>query len=228
MFTRENYITIPGFAVTDYKLSGNELICFSLVYGFSQDGKTEFDGSLAYLSGAMNITRQNAKAVLDRLLEKGYIEKRVEEKNGVRFCYYKGCCRNNNTVAERVPNNIDNTTSNRELTIFQDIEKEKTNKKESAKRTSEPLCLFANSRFSDIDAFRKEFPADSFPGIDIDYYYHSVADWSASGGKRKRDWIATARNFMRGDKEAGKLKMLVNEGGKKSGLEYLDELVNSL
>lgn len=93
--------------------------------------------------------------------------------------------------------------------------------------TTENLCLFANSRYADKEAFVKEFPQDKFPGIDINYYYHAVADWSASGGKKKRDWIATARNFMRADKEQGRLRMLGATSKEKDGLDYLDELVRS-
>lgn len=76
------------------------------------------------------------------------------------------------------------------------------------RRTSENLCLFENSRFYNYETFAKEFTAPEFAGVDILYYYHAVADWSAQGGKKKRDWIATARNFMRGDMENGKLHRL--------------------
>lgn len=69
------------------------------------------------------------------------------------------------------------------------------------RHTTEPLCLFADSRFADYDTFAKEFDKPDFANIDVAYYFECVKDWSASGGKKKRDWIATARNFMRKDAE---------------------------
>ena len=75
------------------------------------------------------------------------------------------------------------------------------NKEPRARKTSESLCLFADSRFADYDTFAKEFDKPEFANIDVAYYFECVKDWSASGGKKKRDWIATARNFMRKDAE---------------------------
>lgn len=76
------------------------------------------------------------------------------------------------------------------------------------KGTREQLCLFANSKFADFPIFVKEFQLPEFENIDLAYYYHAIADWSASGGKKKHDWIATTRNWMRADKEKGKLHTL--------------------
>lgn len=73
------------------------------------------------------------------------------------------------------------------------------------RKTAEPLCLFENSRYNDIELFKASFDGPEFADVDLDYYFHSVADWSSSKGAKKRDWIATARNFMRGDMEKGKL-----------------------
>lgn len=79
------------------------------------------------------------------------------------------------------------------------------------RRTSEPLCLFENSRYASFDAFAAEFKTPEFADVDIVYYYHAVADWSAQKGKKMKDWIATARNFIRGDMEKGKLHRLSDE-----------------
>ena len=45
----ENYILIPGWAINQLQLKGNNLMVYSIIYGFSQDGETEFTGSLQYL-----------------------------------------------------------------------------------------------------------------------------------------------------------------------------------
>lgn len=87
----------------------------------------------------------------------------------------------------------------------------KNNNKENAeqvgtlKGTAEDLCLFANSKYAEFEKFAEQFTAPEFADIDIGYYWHTVKDWSSSKAKKKNDWIATARNFMRKDKEDNKL-----------------------
>lgn len=90
------------------------------------------------------------------------------------------------------------------------------------KRTSEALCLFENSRYSTFEEFSKCFETEEFRDIDLVYYFHAVADWSASKGAKKRDWIATARNFIRGDMEKGKVRRKEQaEGLSQDAIEYL-------
>ena len=102
-----------------------------------------------------------------------------------------------------------------------------TPKIQRAKRTSEQLCLFANSRYADYNAFSAEFTAPEFAGIDILYYYHAVSDWSAQKGKKMKDWIATARNFIRGDIEKNKLHRIGATGGlSPDALQYLQDMAD--
>ena len=94
--------------------------------------------------------------------------------------------------------------------------------------TSENLCLFEDSKFADIDTFCQQFPAEQYGNIDIIYYYNAVADWSAQSGKKKRDWIATARNFMRGDKDKGHLHMIKENNGSglsQDAINYLQSMM---
>ena len=100
------------------------------------------------------------------------------------------------------------------------------------RRTAETsACLFENSRFADFNAFAAEFKAPEFADVDIVYYYHAVADWSAQKGKKMKDWIATARNFIRGDIEKGKLHRLTAPGEQGTALspdaiKYLQDMAD--
>ena len=87
--------------IVDLGLSGNELIMYALIYGFSQNGEAHFHGSLNYITTAINVTKANAKKILDRLVEKGLIKKRDVVIGGVKYCDYKvtpieGCYQNDN------------------------------------------------------------------------------------------------------------------------------------
>lgn len=94
------------------------------------------------------------------------------------------------------------------------------------RRTSETTaCLFENSRFADYETFVAEFRGPEFANVDIVYYFHAVADWSAQKGKKMKDWIATARNFIRSDIEKGKLHTNNVAGGlSPDAIAYLKEM----
>ena len=251
-FKIDNYITVPGFAIVELGLSGNELLCYSLIYGFTQDKETEFRGSLNYVASALNVTKQNAKKIIDRLIDRGLVDKREMFFSGVKFCHYVAnrygvaesttrCYQNGNGgVAEIATGGMVKTATNindKDITIdkiennadgglFQSEPAFEPMIVTRPRRTSEPGCLFENSRYSEYDAFAAEFNAPEFADVDLVYYYHAVADWSAQKGKKMKDWIATARNFIRGDMENGKLHRKSNTGGALSpdAIAYLKDM----
>lgn len=65
-----------------------ETFAYALIFRFSQDGKNEFRGSQQYIADWCKICRQNVNRVLRSLESKGYILKRVEVINKVKFCRY--------------------------------------------------------------------------------------------------------------------------------------------
>ena len=81
-----------------------------------------------------------------------------------------------------------------------------TNSKPIFKGTTENLCIFSNSRFAKFEDFAAQFNGPEFADIDLYYYWQVIMDWSTAGGKKKRDWIATARNWMRSDEQNKKLR----------------------
>ena len=85
----DNYIVIPGWAINRLGLKGNDLIVFSIIYGFSQDGESEFSGSIQYLCDCLNVTKPTVINSLKNLVSLGYITKRAETINGVVFNRYK-------------------------------------------------------------------------------------------------------------------------------------------
>lgn len=98
-------------------------------------------------------------------------------------------------------------------------------------RTAEKAaCLFVNSQFARYEDFAAQFTKPEFANADILYYYHAVADWSAQKGKKMKDWIATARNFMRRDIEQKKLHVVSHTGGVLSpdAEEYLTQMADGL
>lgn len=126
----------------------------------------------------------------------------------------------NNNIS--VNNITDNSGESEQSTLFPDTtENEKVEKK--SKGTRERFCLFENSKFFDIDAFKAALRDETEAGIDVEYYYYAVKDWSASKGAKKYDWIATARNFMRGDADTKRLHTIQDDDNANM-IQYLKDM----
>lgn len=85
----ENHITIDGWMINELNLKGNELIIYALIYGFSQDGQSEFYGSRSYIAGWCNASLPTIDKALNELITKKYILKITEEINNITFNRYK-------------------------------------------------------------------------------------------------------------------------------------------
>ena len=70
-------------------LSGNDLMVFALIYGFSQDGQGCFYGSLNYICETCGISRRTAIYILNDLVERGYLLKEETIQNGVKRVLYQ-------------------------------------------------------------------------------------------------------------------------------------------
>ena len=75
--------------VNELGLSGNELICYALIYGFSQDGESEYNGSLSYIAESINCTKEGVRKIIKKLVDAELVKKRDEEvSRGIKVCYY--------------------------------------------------------------------------------------------------------------------------------------------
>lgn len=88
-FKDNNTILIQGWMINNLKLSGNELLIYALIYGFSQDGESEFYGSLNYICSAVNCSKPTTIKVINSLISKGFILKSQITLNGNTFSKYK-------------------------------------------------------------------------------------------------------------------------------------------
>jgi len=84
-----NYITIQGWMVNRLKLSGNELLAYAIIYGFSHDGKSQFMGSGQYLADALGVSRRSIVTILTKLADRGFIKKSRNPRNGTGHIGYK-------------------------------------------------------------------------------------------------------------------------------------------
>lgn len=124
MISDGTYITIQGWMRTDLKLSGNELIVYAIIYGFSQNKQGEFTGSAQYLADWVGCTRRTVMTILNKLVEAKLISKTEISLNNnekrVSYQAERGCEKTSQGVknfhrgCEKISHNINinNNTNN--------------------------------------------------------------------------------------------------------------------
>ena len=85
-----NFYVTNGWMINQLGLSGRELQTYAIIYGFTQDGESEFSGSLSYIMEWLGTSSHHtALRAVNGLLEKNLIVKRQSVINGVKTNYYK-------------------------------------------------------------------------------------------------------------------------------------------
>lgn len=88
MINPQTYYTVQGWMRSDLGLKDKELTVYAIIYGFSQDGNSEYSGSARYLAEWIGCSRSTIMEVLKKLVEKGLLKKQDYYQNGVCFCKY--------------------------------------------------------------------------------------------------------------------------------------------
>ena len=80
------------------------------------------------------------------------------------------------------------------------------------------LVSFTPAGVADVTALAKVLPDLAAQGCDLAYYFCAVRDWSDSSNTRRtaRGWLATLRNFYRGDLDKGRARKIIPTTAKNS------------
>ena len=73
------------------------------------------------------------------------------------------------------------------------------------------LVTFTPAGVADVSALARVLPDLAAQGCDLAYYFCAVRDWSDSSNTRRtaRGWLATLRNFYRGDLDKGRARKII-------------------
>lgn len=183
----------------DFDLNLTETIALAVIYGFCQDGKSDFHGSYSYLARKIKVERRSAMRIVERLIAKGLVEKQVQEVKGVKSCSFRTTFNGGDRMSPVVtqshqggdrmspgggdrmsPNNIDNKINR--------------NKRES---------VFTPPSLDEVRAFWRERPSmTSDP--DHFYLYFDEADWKYKGERKMKDWHKAALMWEKNEKKYGR------------------------
>ena len=87
--TDQNYYQVTGWMINRLGLKGTPLQMYAIIYGFTKDGSSRFEGSLSYLEDFTNATRPTVVKALKELVAKGLLRKKERLENGVKYVTYQ-------------------------------------------------------------------------------------------------------------------------------------------
>lgn len=151
-----SYVTIQGWMVTKLNLSGTELMLYAIIYGYSQDGESEFFGSQAYMADWCGCTTRSIRTALDNLISKGLIQATKRELGQtVHYRAVTGVGNNFLGGSENISRGVENISYDN-ITNILDNKTLPKGKDKPSQKSEEPLSDFESKMFSeDIKAKRR-------------------------------------------------------------------------
>jgi len=90
MDNKNTYIVLePRWMTGELGLTGNRLLVYALVHGFSREGLGEFYGSAQFIADLLGITKRQTLTILNDLTKDGLLVKVEAIRDGVRYCIYR-------------------------------------------------------------------------------------------------------------------------------------------
>ena len=170
-------------------LTGNALLIFALIYGYSQGEQGCYYGSLAHTSEVVGCTGETARTLLKKMTEDGLLERFEFIDNGIR------------RVAYRTTQKIWNTQKNWDTpqkNLGSTPQKIWDNNKGDNKSINKPGIYSAPARgfnpptIDEVAAYCRERGNTIDPQQFIDYY--AANGWMV-GKSRMHDWRAAVRTW---------------------------------
>lgn len=141
--------------------------------------------------------------------------KSVEAENNTMKAEKNPVKAEKNPPYNNIINNINNYNNNNidasQKNFASHAPDEEPKTKKTLFRNSEVAKMVKEGANGELDysEFEEKFSSPEFSKIDLVYYFHAVADWSDQKDMKrtKNGWLATVRNFIRGDAEKNKVKL---------------------
>lgn len=181
-----SYIKIDGWMVNHLKLSGNDLLIYALIFGFSHDGESCFSGGQKFICESVSASKPTVIKSLCFLEESGLIIKEQVTVNGVNFNKYRASLPPVKNLyfggKETLPNNTINNT-NTHISSLLDMPITNNKPSREKKRFVPP------KREDVIDYFTSNGYTKESANRAFDYY--TAGDWKNRDGKKVFSWKQT-------------------------------------
>ena len=217
MINPNTYYTVQAWMVNDLGLKGNELALYAIIYGFSQDGRSEFVGSISYIQEWLGCSRNTAIKTMAGLVEKGLVKKKIAA-NGIDCNAYKalpnfpdGSAKSALGVVQNLTEGSANSAPNNNIYNNTDIYTDKESiggaaapaspppkgKAEKSEPVKHRHGEYKNVLLTDeeLDKLKELFPNDLQERIE------RLSEYIASTGKKYKSHYATIRAWANRDKK---------------------------
>lgn len=206
------YVNIQSFMVNELHLSGNALIIYAVIYGFSQDGDSWFTGSRSYLAAWCQASKSTVSRNLETLCADGLIERRERTESGVLLVDYRvvrgtqngqGCTQNEQGGVPKMGMGGVPKMGTHNIEVDNIDTKPSVEHREPRNKYGE----YSNVLLSDADLtkLKSEFPNEWQERIE------RLSAYMASTGKSYKNHLATIRNWARHDSIARSKRESRNE-----------------
>lgn len=215
------YVNIQSFMVNELHLSGNALIIYAVIYGFSQDGESWFTGSRSYLAAWCQASKSTVSRNLETLCADGLIERRERTESGVLLVDYRavrytqngqGCTQNEQGGVPKMGTGGVPKMGTHNIEVDTLDSKSSGEHREPRHKYGEYSNVLLSD--SDLAKLKAEFPTDWEERIE------RLSAYMESRGKTYKNHLATIRNWARRDKEKNASK---RTGRNESSWEKTEE-----
>lgn len=211
------YILIQSFMIKELNLSGNELLLYAIIYGFSQDGTSAFTGTQQYLADMLGVSTNTVGRLLLAMCESGLIEKKESKTRSpayqTKYVVYPTKCGSephkmlgNNNIYNNIKNN-----------------KKEKEKKKKGSPLYEKCSAIVYEKFTDpdiIDNMLKYLSIRIRVGL-TEEQWRSIAEDLFNLADTKEDALEIIDEAYKG----GYRKLYARKASKKSG--YKDNIIKT-
>lgn len=230
---QNNYVLIFDWMIRKLELKGNKLLIYAAIYGFSQDGKSCFNGSLNYLSNLVNISRATVIRTLQDLTDaKLFFKENHHQRRSYKV--------NIDLINERVfgiPNQYQNDTLEEKNWYQNDTDDEQTGIKMQLDQyqndTETGIKMIPNNKYNNkyiymtLGEFKNvqltEVQYNKLKEQDLLSYIERLSRYMESTGKEYKSHYATILNWYRKDHPETKKDDELNKEHKAPSIEELGD-----
>lgn len=222
------YVNIQSFMVNELHLSGNALIIYAVIYGFSQDGDSWFTGSRSYLAAWCQASKSTVSRNLETLCADGLIERRERTESGVLLVDYRvvrgtqngqGCTQNEKGGVPKMGMGGVPKMSTHNIEVDNIDTKPSGEHREPRHKYGEYSNVLLSD--SDLAKLKAEFPSDWKERIE------RLSGYMESKGKTYKNHLATIRNWARRDEEKNAIKPAQQSNERSKETQELIELMET-
>lgn len=230
---QNNYVLIFDWMIRKLELKGNKLLIYAAIYGFSQDGKSCFNGSLNYLSNLVNISRATVIRTLQDLTDAKLIFKENHHQRrsykvnidliNERIFGIPNQCQND-TLDEK--NRYQNDTANEQTGIKMQLDQYQNDTETGIKMThnnkyNNKYIYMTHGEFKNVQLTEEQY--NKLKERDMLPYIKQLSVYMESTGKEYKSHYATILNWYRKDHPEEQKEETDSEEYKAPSIEELGD-----